>query len=144
MNYDLERFVAKHEIYYETALREIKSGRKQSHWMWYIFPQLRGLGRSQTSYDYGIESLDEAVAFLQHPYLGANLREITEELLKLETDNVYDVFDKRIFRADVPKLRSCMTLFSYASADNAVFLAVIDKFFEGRQDRRHTCKMLGV
>ncbi|MBQ9949188.1 MAG: DUF1810 domain-containing protein [Clostridia bacterium] len=139
MDFNLERFVVQHEVLYNTALREIKNGKKEEHWMWYIFPQLRGLGRRQRSYEYGIESLDEAVAFLQHPYLGSNLREITGELLKLETDNVYDVFED----PDVKKLCSCMTLFSYASADNADFLAVIDKFFKGRKDRL-TCEMLGV
>ena len=89
---DLSRFLDAHRHSYASALQEIRSGRKRTHWMWYIFPQLRGLGRSSTAEYYGIQSLDEAAAFLAHPVLGANLREICSALLALESDNPTEIF----------------------------------------------------
>ncbi len=130
--YDLSRFTEAHKEKYDTALSEIKAGRKRSHWMWYIFPQLRGLGRSVTAEFYGIADLAEAKAFLSDPYLGKNLREISEVLLTLESDNATEIFD----RPDDMKLRSSMTLFDCASETDHVFQKVLQKFFEGRPDYR--------
>ena len=129
-NYDLSRFQAAQRTDYQTALAEIKKGRKTSHWMWYIFPQLKGLGRSQTSEYYGINNLDEAAAFLCDPCLGHNLREISAALLELNTNNPREIFGT----TDELKLRSSMTLFSYACTDNAVFLSVLKKYYDGRKD----------
>lgn len=130
--YDLSRFTEAHKEQYDTALSEIKAGRKRSHWMWYIFPQLRGLGRSVTAELYGIADLAEAKAFLSDPYLGKNLREISEVLLTLESDNATEIFD----RPDDMKLRSSMTLFDCASETDHVFQKVLQKFFKGRPDYR--------
>ena len=129
---DLSRFTQEQERMYETALEEIKAGRKRSHWMWYIFPQIRGLGYSQTSRFYAIESLDEARAFLQDPYLAGNLQEICTALLGLESSNATEVFG----RPDDLKLRSSMTLFSVAAGRDSIFQKVLDKFFDGRPDHR--------
>ena len=105
---NLKRFTEAQYRDYEQALKEIKNGRKESHWMWYIFPQLKGLGRSYTSDFYGIENLDEAKAFLQDPYLGKNLQEIAAALLELDNDNATQIMG----RPDDMKLKSSMTLFA--------------------------------
>ena len=127
---DLSRFLDAHRHSYASALQEIRSGRKRSHWMWYIFPQLRGLGRSSTAEYYGIQSLDEAAAFLAHPVLGANLREICSALLALESDNPTEIFGW----PDDLKLRSSMTLFAAAAPEDAVFQQVLRKYYGGRPD----------
>ena len=111
--YDLRRFISAQKQDYLTALEEIRRGRKRSHWMWYIFPQLRGLGMSSTSYFYGIESLEEARAFLDDPYLGGNLREISQALLSLETGDAGSVMGSPAGL----RLRSSMTLFSLAAPE---------------------------
>ena len=129
-SFDLSRFTDAQRRSYPTALREIRSGRKRTHWMWYIFPQLRGLGRSSTAEYYGIQSLDEAAAFLAHPVLGANLREISGALLALEGDNPTEIFGW----PDDLKLRSSMTLFAAVSPENSVFHRVLDKYYGGRPD----------
>ena len=136
--YDLERFVKAQQYDYDTALREIRGGRKRSHWMWYIFPQLKGLGYSSTSQYYGIRDLDEAKAYLQHPVLGARLVEISEALLTLDTDDAGAVMGY----PDNLKLHSCMTLFELAAPDQPVFSRVLEKYFAGHADRR-TREMLG-
>lgn len=128
--YNLSRFTAAHDRDFSTALREIKSGRKISHWMWYIFPQIRGLGRSSTSQYYSIQNLDEAIAFLNDPYLGGNFQEICQALLALETNNATEVFGK----PDDIKLKSSMTLFAMASEENSIFHQVLEKFFKGKYD----------
>lgn len=133
----LKRFTEAQYRDYEQALKEIKNGRKESHWMWYIFPQLKGLGRSYTSDFYGIENLDEAKAFLQDPYLGKNLQEIAAALLELDNDNATQIMG----RPDDMKLKSSMTLFACADPENAVFEKVLEKFYNGHKDRR-TLKML--
>ncbi len=107
MKYDLQRFIDAQERDYATALAEIKAGRKQSHWIWYIFPQLKGLGRSYHSNLYGIESRAEAEAYLAHPVLGARLREITDALLSHEDKSAVQIFGW----LDAMKVRSSMTLF---------------------------------
>lgn len=136
---DLSRFVKAHKQSYQTALKEIQSGHKYSHWMWYIFPQIHGLGRSSTSQYYAIQSLDEARAFLEDPYLGKNLLEISQALLNLDTNNATEVFG----RPDDMKIRSSMTLFSLVADADPVFQKVLDKYFGGRKDGR-TLRILGL
>ena len=128
--YDLSRFVRAHQQAYERALSEIRNGRKRTHWMWYIFPQLKGLGRSDMSEFYGIENLSEAKSYLAHPYLGGHLDEICRALLDLDCSDPRQVMG----RPDDLKLRSSMTLFAQATDENALYLAVLDKFFRGAQD----------
>lgn len=125
----VERFVKAQEESYRCALQEIKSGRKRSHWMWYIFPQLKGLGRSETARYYGIENRQEAKAYLAHPVLGSRLLEISGELLKLESSDANEVFG----RPDDVKLKSSMSLF-YLVDGNPTFKAVLDKYFGGEID----------
>ncbi len=126
-NYNLIRFIEAQENSYKIALSEIKSGKKRSHWMWFIFPQLRGLGTSQMSRFYGIENLDEAKAYLENEILGTRLIEISLELLKLNTNDPVEVFGS----IDAMKLRSSMTLFSCVEGVSGVFKQVLDKFFAG-------------
>lgn len=135
---DLTRFKEAHERSFESALTEIRGGRKRSHWMWYIFPQIRGLGMSATSRYYAIRDLEEAAAFLDDAVLGSHLREICRALLALETDNATRVFGQ----PDDMKLRSSMTLFALASDDDPLFRQVLDKFFGGRRDE-NTLRILG-
>ena len=132
MEYDLERFIKAQKQDYNQALKEIKAGKKESHWMWYIFPQLDGLGQSDTSHYYGIKGIAEAKAYLKNDDLRNHLLEICNALLSLESNSAYDVFGK----PDDYKLKSCMTLFAHATSDNEVFLNVLDKFYQGRQDKR--------
>ena len=135
----LSRFIDAQQSAYNGALSEIKSGRKTSHWMWYIFPQVKGLGFSETSKFYGIESLDEASAYLEHPVLGKRLIEICEALLKLKSVQADEVFG----RPDDLKLKSSMTLFAALPNSNVVFSAVLEKFFKGEQDQ-NTLRILGI
>jgi uncharacterized protein (DUF1810 family) len=127
---NLERFIAAQSRDYEVALSEIKNGRKQSHWMWYIFPQIQGLGLTETSRFYAIKDIGEAQEFLEHPVLGNRLVSISRELLKLNSNDAHEIFGS----PDDLKLKSSMTLFS--SVDNAdpVFKLVINKFFNGSMD----------
>ncbi len=138
MSDSLRRFVPMHEAQFETALSEIESGWKRTHWMWYIFPQLRGLGHSSMAWEYGIRDLEEARAFLADPYLGGNLIRISCALLRLKTDRAGDVFGP----PDDLKLRSSMTLFAAAAGGDSVFREVLEKYFGGRADPR-TMQMLG-
>ena len=134
----LDRFVRAQEGDYARALDEIRSGHKRSHWMWYIFPQLRGLGFSSTAQYYGLRDLQEARDYMAHPLLGARLTEISEALLALETNNASAVMGY----PDDLKLRSCMTLFELAAPDRPVFAQVLEKFYAGRRDGR-TLELLG-
>ena len=127
----LERFLDAQAYSYKNALTEIRGGRKRSHWMWYIFPQIRGLGRSQTARCYAIRDREEAKAYLAHPILGARLLEISRALLELETDDPSYVMGW----PDDMKLRSSMTLFALASGET-VFRQVLDKFFGGQWDEQ--------
>lgn len=129
---DLSRFVEAQESDFPQALSEIKSGRKRSHWMWYIFPQLEGLGRSSTSQFYGIKDLSEAEDYLHHPLLGSRLAEISTELLKLEKNNANAIFGS----PDDLKLKSSMTLFTKVPGAPPVFRDVLNKFFGGSQDQK--------
>lgn len=138
-NINLSRFTIEHKRSFDRALSEIRRGRKLSHWMWYIFPQMRGLGTSYMANFFGIRSLDEARAFVADEYLGGNLREISHSLLALESNDPRAVMGV----PDNMKLRSCMTLFLHATDDNAVFRAVLDKYFGGEEDPR-TLELLGL
>ena len=131
-HYDLSRFTKAHEYNFNTALREIRSGRKRSHWMWFIFPQIQGLGFSSTAQYYAIESLGEAAAFLHDPCLGGHLTEISEALLTLPTDDAGEVFGY----PDNLKLRSCMTLFAKVEDAPPVFREVLQKYYGGSEDER--------
>ena len=133
----LDRFLEAQERMYEIALKEIRNGEKESHWMWYIFPQLRGLGRSQMAYAYGINGLEEAKAYLAHPVLSARLIEISEALLE-HTDII---IEDLIGDLDVLKLRSCMTLFAFLSEEGSVFHQVLDCFYDGKMDE-HTIELI--
>ncbi len=129
-NYNLERFLKAQDSTYQTALSEIKSGRKRSHWMWYIFPQIKGLGFSTTSQFYAIEDLNEAEQFLKHELLGTRLINICGELVKLQDHNAGKIFGS----PDDLKLKSCMTLFAALNDTNPVFEIVLKKFFNGTKD----------
>ncbi|MGM9811843.1 MAG: DUF1810 domain-containing protein [Muribaculaceae bacterium] len=124
-----ERFLAAQNFYYSLALQEITDGRKRSHWIWFIFPQLAVLGRSANAKYYGISGLDEAKAYLEHPILGARLREITAALLQHRGEKAEDIFGG----IDALKVRSCMTLFD-AVSPNDVFNEVLDAFYHGSPD----------
>ena len=128
--YTLNRFTDAQQTDFETALAEIKSGRKRGHWMWYIFPQIRGLGFSQTSRFYAIKDKEEAIAYLNHPVLGEKLINISKELLKLPVNDANAIFGS----PDDLKLRSCMTLFAALPGTDPVFEAVLEKFFGGMGD----------
>lgn len=135
--YSLDRFVAAQERMYERALAEVRNGKKLTHWIWYIFPQLRGLGSSNNSLYYGIEGEYEARAYLQHPVLGSRLKEITAVLLNLNVTNIKEVFGE----LDAMKFCSCMTLFREVSEDD-LFEKVINRYFHGIVDDK-TLKLLG-
>lgn len=137
MSYNLERFIERQKEDYPIALKEIRNGRKESHWMWWIFPQLKGLGYSYTSMEYGIADLDEARAYLQNPYLRENMITICNALLGLDTNDASRVMGY----PDDLKLCSSMTLFSLAEPDNPVFSDVLKKFYGGKTDSR-TVQML--
>lgn len=130
--YDLSRFREAHDKDYEKALSEVKAGYKRSHWMWYIFPQILGLGMSRTSVFYAIADLGEAKAYMQDPVLGAHMIELCESLLSLETNDAVEVFDW----PDDMKLKSSMTLFEKAAPDQEVFGRVLAKFFGGERDEK--------
>ena len=129
---DLSRFIKAQEYDYDRALREIRSGRKRSHWMWYIFPQIQGLGFSSTAQYYAIRDLEEAKEYLAHPVLGARLREISSALLELDGLSAHEIFGY----PDDLKLRSSMTLFRLADLDCPIFQDVIDKYYDGEADKK--------
>lgn len=130
--FDLERFVKAQENVYKEALSEIRSGRKSSHWMWYIFPQFDGLGLSATSRRYGIKSLAEAKAYLNHPILGARLIECVDAALGVEGRSASEIFGS----PDDKKFKSCATLFASVSPVESPFHRVLEKFFYGERDRQ--------
>ena len=134
----LNRFLEAQKIMYETALEEIKKGEKESHWIWYIFPQLRGLGYSPKAYTYGIDGLEEAKAYLEHPVLSARLIEITEALLTHRGKDIEDIMGD----IDALKLRSSMTLFAHISETNSVFQRVLEVFYDSKMDEM-TLELLG-
>lgn len=128
----LERFVEAQEYSYQNALAEIRKGRKVSHWMWYIFPQLKELGKSSTALYYGIDSMEEAKAYIQHPLLGKRLLEISGVLVELDKTDAVEIFGS----IDAKKLRSCMTLFHLAAPEEPVFTEVLNQYFDGKSDKR--------
>jgi uncharacterized protein (DUF1810 family) len=132
--YDLERFVRAQVGVYETALAEIQAGRKRSHWMWFIFPQFAGLGKSPTSQHYAIRSRAEAKAYLAHPLLGARLCACCEAAVAVAVSgrSARDIFGS----PDDVKLRSCATLFAATSPQEPVFQALLDVYFAGEPDQR--------
>lgn len=134
----LDRFLIAQEHSYEVALAEIRSGRKRSHWMWYIFPQVKGLGMSYTAKLYSIRDIDEAKAYISHPVLGPRLIEISNALLELPGSDPTAVMGY----PDDLKLRSSMTLFKQVS-DDPVFQAVLNKYYEGKDDLA-TLQILGL
>lgn len=133
----LGRFLTAQEKCYKTALQEIKSGKKRSHWMWYIFPQIAGLGYSPTARYYAIRDMDEARRFMEDITLGNNLVEISKALLEVNSSDAASVMG----RPDDLKLKSSMTLFALVKPECEVFQKVLDKFFQGERDRR-TIKIL--
>jgi len=134
----LQRFLDAQRTDYPTALAEITAGRKRSHWMWYIFPQMRGLGFSDMAHRYGIRDAAEAAAYLAHPVLGQRLIEISRALVALSGSNATSIMGS----PDDMKLRSSMTLFGAVPGADAVFQAVLDKFFGGAKDAK-TVQLLG-
>ena len=139
MTEDLQRFKNAHERDFQRALTEIQAGRKSTHWMWYIFPQLKGLGLSETAQYYGINSPVEARAFLADPLLGEHIITISKALLLLPTSNATAVFGK----PDDKKLHSSMTLFSLLPGTDPVFQKVLEKYFGGHKDVR-TVSLLSI
>ena len=130
--FDMARFTSAQAGVYDYALAELRHGQKRTHWMWYIFPQLDGLGHSTTSKHFAIKSVEEARQYLDHPILGARLLECAEAILAIKGRSVSEIFGF----PDDAKLRSSMTLFAHVSAPDSVFVRVLDKFFNGKQDAK--------
>jgi uncharacterized protein (DUF1810 family) len=128
--YYLQRFVDAQQAVFERACRELRRGRKQSHWMWFVFPQIKGLGRSETAQKYAISSREEASAYLAHPILGPRLRECSQIVANLEGVSGEDIFGY----PDEMKFRSSMTLFTQVAADNEVFKRCLERYFQGEPD----------
>lgn len=128
--YDLNRFVQAQAGIYEQALAEIRGGQKSSHWMWFVFPQIDGLGFSATTKLYSIKSLDEARAYLRHPALGSRLLECVETVLQVEGRSAEQIFGS----TDARKLQSCATLFAAVSPAGSVFQQLLEKYFQGVAD----------
>ena len=137
--HDLSRFVEAQGSTYERALAELRSGRKRSHWMWYIFPQLAGLGRSATSRHYAIRNADEAKAYLAHLLLGPRLIECATAVVEIENRSAYEIFGS----PDDLKLHSSATLFARVSPPRSVFSRLLAKYFGGREDEQ-TLRLLGA
>ncbi len=135
---DLSRFTTAQESVYDSVLAELRSGRKRTHWMWYIFPQLDGLGFSTTSKYYAIKSIEEARQYVNHPVLGKRLLECAEAVLAVEGRSVSEIFGY----PDDLKLKSSMTLFAYVAAPGSVFARLLDKYFNAEQDAL-TLQLLG-
>ena len=127
--FNLERFLDGQRFGYEYALNEMKSGRKEGHWIWYVFPQMKGLGYSPNSQFYGISCKEEAKAYLEHPVLGARLREITETLLAIEGKTAEEILSP----IDAMKVKSCMTLFDAVCPDE-IFADVLAKYYDSKKD----------
>jgi uncharacterized protein (DUF1810 family) len=135
--FDLQRFVDAQRDSYDTALAELRAGAKRSHWMWFVFPQIAGLGRSATAQHFAISGPDEARAYLAHPVLGPRLAECTQALLGLDSTDAVAVLGS----IDAQKLRSSMTLFAQVQPDEPRFRAVLDRYFAGRDDDATTSRL---
>jgi uncharacterized protein (DUF1810 family) len=129
-SHDLKRFVEAQQGVIETVCRELARGKKQTHWIWFIFPQIAGLGHSTMATRFAIASIEEASAYLAHPVLGPRLRECCELMLRAQEKPIEQILPP----PDDMKFRSCMTLFSRATEDNAVFIACLEKYFDGDPD----------
>ena len=127
---DLQRFVQAQAPRMDDVTSELRAGRKHTHWMWFVFPQLRGLGHSQMAWHFGLQSRDEAVAYLAHPVLGPRLRACVELVLAVDGRSAHDIFGS----PDDLKLRSCLTLFSAIDGPAGVFGQALDKYCEGAPD----------
>lgn len=136
--FGLNRFVEAQEGVFEQACAELRRGRKTGHWMWFVFPQIAGLGFSEMSQRYAIRSLAEARVYLSHPVLGPRLREVSAIVLGIEGRTAYQIFGS----PDDMKLRSSMTLFARATEENGAFLEVLRKYFGGVEDER-TVELMG-
>lgn len=133
----LDRFIEAQKQIYEIALKEMKNGKKQTHWMWYVFPQLRGLGKSNISYIYGINGIDEAKEYLSHPLLSKRLVEISIAMLEHKGKAAHEILGN----IDCMKLHSSMTLFAYISEQDSVFHQVLDCFYNKELDEQ-TLKLI--
>ena len=131
--YDLKRFLDVQEKEYDAALAEMRRGKKENHWIWYIFPQLRGLGRSEYSFTYGLGGLEEAKKYIEHPILGQRLIEITQAVMQHSDKTAAEIFSWDI---DAKKFRSCMTLFREAAPEIALFDDALNTFFGGEPDHK--------
>jgi uncharacterized protein (DUF1810 family) len=129
-SFELRRFVDAQASVYPRVVEELSRGRKRSHWMWFVFPQIRGLGSSRMAQAYAIASLEEAVAYLKHPILGPRLRECTRLVNEVQGRSIEDIFGD----PDFMKFRSSMTLFAHATSDSQVFLEALQKYYDGEQD----------
>lgn len=130
--HNLQRFLDAQSFIYGRALAELKRGRKESHWMWFVFPQVAGLGMSERSVRYGIRSLDEAAAYAAHPLLGARLRDCTATMLAVEARTAYEILGS----PDDMKFQSSMTLFEKAVPSEPLFAAALEKYFAGTPDQQ--------
>ena len=137
--YDLNRFLSAQEGVYDRVLTELRGGLKRSHWMWYIFPQIDGLGHSPTTIQYSIKSLEEARIYLSHSVLGARLKECAETVLAVQGRSASDIFGY----PDDMKLQSSMTLFALVSEPHSVFERVLDRYYQGKRDAR-TLQIVGT
>lgn len=137
--YHLTRFLEAQHGVFETALNELHSGEKRSHWMWFIFPQLSGLGYSPTAQLYAIKDLDEAKAFLRHPVLGTRLRQCTSAVNNLQNRTAFEIFGS----PDTMKFRSSMTLFAVAAGESTDFTLALEKYFFGKKDAQ-TLQLLKI
>lgn len=138
-SFDLNRFVAAQENVYQTVISELNNGNKQSHWMWFIFPQIDGLGSSTTARFYAIKNMDEASAYLNHPILGKRLLECSSILLTIKDKSADDIFGF----PDYVKLQSCMTLFSIVFPQEKLFKQVLSKYYEDQRDEK-TIKIVSI
>jgi uncharacterized protein (DUF1810 family) len=133
----LERFVKAQAPVIEQALAELRAGRKQSHWMWFVFPQFSGLGHSAMAQTYAIQSLEEARAYLAHPLLGARLRECCQAVMAVEGKSAHEIFGS----PDDVKFRSCLTLFAQAAPQEVLFSNLLEKYFGGEEDALTLAKL---
>nr|WP_281721390.1 DUF1810 domain-containing protein [Nitrosomonas nitrosa] len=129
--YNLHRFLTAQAPVYDSVLAELRAGKKSSHWIWFVFPQIAGLGHSAMAQQFAIGSLDEAKAYLQHPVLGQRLRECTQLVLDVNGRSAEEIFGY----PDNLKFRSCMTLFLTVAPDNAIFKDALTKYFDGKPDQ---------
>ena len=135
--FQLQRFVDAQQHVYETVLKELRAGRKRSHWMWFIFPQISGLGRSATAQTFALSSLAEAAAYMEHPTLGPRLRECSVLVAGIEERSVDEIFDY----PDDLKFHSSMTLFAQAAPQEPIFAACLQKYFGGQPDPRTMARL---